>query len=86
MLKGEVEMLIGEDRHHLYPGDYTRVPADCVHAFTGLSEEEGLVIAFESPSHSHLFFEEIHRTIRNFPEDLDQMPAIGQRHQVTFIK
>ena len=86
VLKGEVEMLFGENRHHLYPGDYARVPADCVHAFTGLSGEEGLVIAFESPSHSHLFFEEIHRTIRSIPEDLSKVPAIGLRHQVTFIK
>lgn len=86
VLKGNMEMLVGEDRHRLGPGDYVRVPANCVHAFTGLSDEEGLVIAFESPSHSHLFFKEIHETIKVIPDDLNKMPAIGERHQVTFVK
>jgi len=84
VLKGEIEILMGEEQYRLSPGDYVRVPANCVHAFTGLSDEEGLLIAFESPSHSHLFFKEIHDTVKNIPEDLSKMPAIGDRHQVTF--
>ncbi len=86
VVKGEVEFLINEQRHHLYPGDYARVPANAVHAFTGLSEEEGLLIAFESPSHSHSFFQEIHDTVRKIPDDLEKMPGIGERHKVRFFE
>ncbi|WP_258807870.1 hypothetical protein [Pseudidiomarina sp. CB1] len=54
-------------------------------AFKGLSDEEGLLIAFESPSHSHLFFKEINDTINAMPDDLDKVLAIGERHQVTMV-
>ncbi len=86
VLKGEVEIIVGDKRYHLYPGDYARVPAGFTHGFSGLSDEEGLVIAFESPSNSHEFFKEIHETVRTIPNDLAKMPDIGERHQVTFVK
>ncbi|RUO56826.1 cupin domain-containing protein [Pseudidiomarina homiensis] len=85
VLKGEVELQIGDERHHLAAGGYVLVPANTVHAFKGLSDEEGLLIAFESPSHSHLFFKEINDTIQAMPDDLDKVLAIGERHQVTMV-
>lgn len=85
ILSGCVALQIGHDCHELHPGDYVLVPANAPHAFTGLSDEEGLMIAFESPSHSHQFFKEIHNTVKRVPEDLNKMPAIGERHQVSFI-
>ncbi|MFQ3250489.1 MAG: hypothetical protein ACI9O6_002327 [Glaciecola sp.] len=44
------------------------------------------MIAFESPSHSHKFFQEINDTVQTIPDDLHKMPGIGERHQVTFLK
>ncbi|MGS2719599.1 cupin domain-containing protein [Paraglaciecola aestuariivivens] len=85
VVKGQVELQLEEKRYNLNPGDYVLVPANCTHSFTGLSEEEGLLIAFESPSHSHQFFQEINDTVTNIPKDLSKMPAIGERHQVTFM-
>lgn len=85
VLKGEVELRIDNGTQQLSPGDYVLVPANHVHGFTGLSDEEGLLILFESPSHSHQFFQEINDTVTSFPEDLDKMPDIGNRHQVTLL-
>ncbi len=85
VLKGEVELRLADDTYRLAPGDYILVPANQVHAFTGLSDEEGLLIAFESPSHSHQFFQEINDTVTSIPEDLHKMPDIGRRHKVKFI-
>ncbi|GAA0853366.1 cupin domain-containing protein [Aliiglaciecola litoralis] len=85
VLKGEIELRLDDDVHTLTKGDYALVPANRVHAFTGLSEEEGLMIAFESPSHSHMFFQEINDTVTNIPEDLHKMPDIGNRHKVSFV-
>jgi quercetin dioxygenase-like cupin family protein len=85
VVKGEVELQLDDQRHQLKSGDYALVPANHVHAFRGLSDEEGLMITFESPSHSHRFFQEINDTVTRLPEDLSKMPAIGQRHQVKFI-
>ncbi|WP_412971777.1 cupin domain-containing protein [Glaciecola sp. MF2-115] len=86
ILKGEVELCINKQRHHLKTGDYALVPANTEHSFTGLSDEEGLMIAFESPSHSHKFFQEINDTVQTIPDDLHKMPGIGERHQVTFLQ
>ncbi|GAB5379754.1 MAG: hypothetical protein Alis3KO_06450 [Aliiglaciecola sp.] len=86
VLKGQVEFLVGDTKHVLGEGDYILAPADIPHAFKGLSDEEGLMIAFESPGHSHRFFEEINDNVTNFPEDLRKMPDIGQRHNVTFTE
>ncbi|NMH58968.1 cupin domain-containing protein [Alteromonas ponticola] len=86
VLKGEVEFILNGDQHVLREGDYVLAPADAVHAFKGLSDEEGLLIAFESPGHSHQFFQEINDTVKTLPDDLMKMPDIGQRHQVTFIQ
>ena len=85
VLKGLVELRLGDTVHQLKPGDYALVPANQVHAFNGLSDEEGLLIAFESPGNSHGFFQEINDTVRSLPEDLAKMPDIGQRNQVTFV-
>lgn len=86
VLKGQVEFLVGNQKHVLNVGDYVLAPANTTHAFLGLSDEEGLMIAFESPGHSHRFFEEINDTVTNLPEDLEKMPGIGQRHNVTFVQ
>jgi quercetin dioxygenase-like cupin family protein len=85
VLKGQVALRIDENRYQLSEGDYALVPANSVHAFEGLSEEEGLLIAFESPSHSQEFFKEIHDTVQNLPDDIEKMPGIGERHSVTFV-
>lgn len=85
VLKGRVELRLDEVTHDLGVGDYVLVPANHVHAFTGLSDEEGLMIAFESPSNAHGFFQEIHDRVRALPDDLAKMPDIGKRHDVRFI-
>ncbi|MGY0592056.1 MAG: cupin domain-containing protein [Paraglaciecola chathamensis] len=85
VLKGEVEFQVGDEVYLLKPGDYILSPADITHAFTGMSDEEGLMIAFESPGHSHRFFKEINDTVTELPNDLVKMPEIGQRHKVTFV-
>lgn len=85
VLKGEVEFLMNGERQLLKTGDYILIPANTVHGFTGMSDEEGLLIAFESPGHSSQFFQEINDTVRSIPEDLSKMPGIGERHKVKFV-
>lgn len=84
ILKGQVELCVGDTTHQLSVGDYALVPANQVHSFNGLSDEEGTMILFESPSHSQEFFQEINDTIVNIPDDLSKIPGIGERHQVSF--
>ncbi|MDO6695418.1 cupin domain-containing protein [Aliiglaciecola sp. 3_MG-2023] len=85
VLQGQVELRLGDTITRMNPGDYALVPANHVHGFTGLSDEEGLLITFESPSHSHSFFQEINDRVKTMPDDLYKMPDIGERHKVTFV-
>jgi quercetin dioxygenase-like cupin family protein len=85
VVKGQVQLQLEDKIMSLNPGDYVLIPANYKHAFTGLSDEEGLLLAFDSPSHSHKFFQEINDTVKVLPDDLSKMPDIGGRHQVTFI-
>ncbi|GAB2674490.1 cupin domain-containing protein [Aliiglaciecola aliphaticivorans] len=85
VLQGRVELRLGDTITRMNPGDYALVPANHVHGFTGLSDEEGLLIRFESPSHSHSFFQEINDRVKTMPDDLYKMPDIGERHKVTFV-
>jgi len=83
VLKGDIEFMLEGEQHQLTEGDYVLIPADHVHSFRGLSEDEGLILGFDVPSHSQDFFQEINDTVTDLPEDLDKMPDIGRRHQVT---
>lgn len=85
VIKGDVEFLIGDNAYTLHSGDYVLAPALATHSFTGLSDEEALMIGFESPGHSHHFFQEINDTVTQLPEDLHKMPDIGKRHDVRFM-
>lgn len=84
ILKGEVELTIDDTKYCLKAGDYALIPANKVHAFCGLSEDEALMLLFESPSHSQAFFQEINDTVVTIPDDLSKMPSIGARNQVSF--
>ena len=86
VIRGRVEFRVDEQLHQLRAGDYVRIPANTVHAFRGISEEEGLLIGFEAPSHSVRFFREIHESVRCIPDDLSKMPTIGNRYGVTFVE
>ncbi|WP_339725595.1 cupin domain-containing protein [uncultured Paraglaciecola sp.] len=85
VLKGHIELRLDDETHQLGVGDYVLVPANHVHAFNGLSDEEGLMFAFESPANAHGFFKEINDRVCNIPEDLAKMPDIGKRHKVSFV-
>lgn len=85
VLKGEIEFLIDDEIRVLKAGDFLLTPANNKHAFTGVSEEEALMLAFDVPGHSHKFFQDINDQIKSIPQDLAKMPEIGDRHQVTFI-
>lgn len=84
IIEGEIELTIGERQYHLFPGDYALVPANEIHAFKGLSDQDGLMILFESPSHSQAFFQEINDTVKLIPDDLGKMQSIGDKNQVKF--
>ena len=49
ILAGELEVLLGESKHHASAGDFIRVPAGARHGFANQSEEEVQMLVGLSP-------------------------------------
>ena len=56
-----------------------------MHAFKGGSQTPAKVLIFAAPAHSSAFFKDVHREVRNVPDDLAKVPKIGQRHGIEFM-
>lgn len=85
LISGEVEFQVGDETLRVSGGDFVYAPANTVHAFQGASKTPARMLIFDAPAHAEGFFKEIDREVRKLPDDLAKMPAIGDRHQVTFL-
>lgn len=86
VLEGEVEFEIDGQQLKIGAGDFTRLPANTVHAFKGVSPAGARVLIFAAPGHSSEFFEELNSEVRNLPEDLGKVPEIGLRHRIEIMQ
>jgi glyoxylate utilization-related uncharacterized protein len=86
VLDGEVDFEIDGERVCIKAGDFTRLPANTVHAFKGASPAGARVLIFAAPGHSSEFFEDLNSEVRNIPEDLHKIPAIGKRHSIEMMQ
>jgi mannose-6-phosphate isomerase-like protein (cupin superfamily) len=85
VLAGELDFQVGDRQRRVGAGDFVYAPGGTVHAFFGASEEPARLLIFDAPAHAEMFFKELEREVRQLPDDLRKMPAIGARHQVTFL-
>jgi quercetin dioxygenase-like cupin family protein len=85
VLAGELDFHVDGRTERVRAGDFVYAPGGTVHAFSGASEEAARLLIFDAPAHAEKFFKEIEREVKRLPEDLSKMPAIGERHQVTFV-
>ena len=86
VLEGEVDFEIDGEQLRISAGDFTRLPANTIHSFKGASPAGARVLIFAAPGHSSEFFEELNDEVRNLPEDLHKVPAIGMRHRIEMIQ
>lgn len=82
---GEVRFQVGDLVKRVGAGDFVYAPAGTVHAFQGLSELAARVLILDAPAHAAEFFVEVDREVRQLPEDVAKVPAIGLRHGVIFL-
>jgi quercetin dioxygenase-like cupin family protein len=86
VLDGEVDFEIDGERVSIKAGDFTRLPANTVHAFKGASPAGARVLIFAAPGHSSEFFEDLNSEVRNIPQDLHKIPDIGKRHSIEMMQ
>lgn len=75
MLKGSLEMKIGQEDVTLYPGDFVYVPSGMAHGYANKSEEPVLFLAWSVGGPIDHFFTEMAQEVRTLPDDL---PIMGQ--------
>jgi quercetin dioxygenase-like cupin family protein len=85
VVSGRVKFTLEGAEQQLEPGAFVYTPANVVHGFSGLSDEPARVLIFDAPAHSEGFFIDTAREVRAMPQDLSKVPAIGQRHGITFL-
>jgi quercetin dioxygenase-like cupin family protein len=81
---GEVAFAIEGREVTLGVGDFAHVKADTPHAFQGVSDAPAHMLIIDAPAHAAAFFHDVDREVRE-PADLANVPAIGARHQLTFL-
>jgi len=85
VLDGEVDFEVDGEQLTIRVGDFTRLPANTVHAFKGASPAGARVLIFAAPGHSSEFFEDLNNEVRNLPQDLAKVPEIGMRHRIEMM-
>ena len=85
IIEGEVDFEIDGEDIKSSSGDFNYLPRNTVHAFKGASSTPARVLIFAAPAHASDFFEELNSEVRNLPDDLKKIPAIGQRHGIEFM-
>jgi quercetin dioxygenase-like cupin family protein len=85
ILDGQVNFMIDGATVSSCRGDFNYLPRGTIHGFKGASELPARVLIFAAPAHGSDFFHELSEKIRNVPDDLPKIPAIGQRHGVEFM-
>jgi quercetin dioxygenase-like cupin family protein len=82
---GRVRFLLGDQTHEVAAGDFLYAPAGIVHGFSGLSETPARVLILDAPAHAAGFFRQVHRDVRQLPEDGPLVPQIGAEHGIHFL-
>jgi quercetin dioxygenase-like cupin family protein len=85
ILSGEIDFQVDGRAERVRAGDFLYAPGGAVHAFSGVSDAPARMLIFDAPAHAEMFFKELEREVQTLPDDLRKMPAIGERHQVTFL-
>ncbi len=84
VVEGAVRFAIAGEERIARAGDFIYAPGDTPHGFQGSSEQAARMLIFDAPAHAEAFFRDVEREVQRMPEDLDKVPAIGERHEVHF--
>lgn len=84
VLEGEVLFQIDNRTESYRAGDFIYTPGGGLHGFKGASEEPARVLVLDAPATAGKFFRDVAREVKDLPQDLSKVPAIGMRHELRF--
>ena len=86
IIEGKVWFLVGENEQIVAAGDFLYVPGNTVHSFRGIGKTGARVLVLDVPATAGGFFKEASREIKNFPDDISKVPAIGAKYGMRFLR
>jgi quercetin dioxygenase-like cupin family protein len=86
VIEGEVRFSLGDREELIKAGEFVYAPGGTPHGFQGASEKPARMLIFDAPAHAEAFFKEVDREVKDYPRDMAKMPAIGERHQIHFLR
>ena len=86
VVDGKVRFSIDGRDELVSAGEFVYAPGGTVHAFQGASSKPARMIIFDAPAHAESFFKDVDREIKDYPKDMAKMPAIGERHDIHFVR
>jgi quercetin dioxygenase-like cupin family protein len=85
VIEGAARFMVAGKELLARAGDFIYAPAGTVHAFQGAGEQPARVLIFDAPAAAEGFFRDAAAEVREMPQDLRKVPAIGQRHRIRFL-
>ncbi len=82
ILEGDLELITGDERRQLQPGDFVRVPGDTPHAFFNKGDTPARSLELATPGGVESFFADIDRTFGDAPPEPAALMALIERHGV----
>ncbi len=82
VLEGDLELVTGDARRQLQPGDFVRVPGDTPHAFFNKGDSSARALELATPCGVEAFFADIDRTFGDAAPEPAALMALIARHGV----
>jgi quercetin dioxygenase-like cupin family protein len=85
MLRGTLDIQLGDKVFAIAPGDFIHVPAGTIHSYHNTSNQPSCFLAWAIGGTLDDFFVEMAATIRNLPDDLPKIPEILDRYGIRIV-
>lgn len=85
IIDGDVWFMVDGHEQVYTTGDFLYAPGGTPHSFRGADDKPARVLVFDAPAAAGAFFRETSREVKNIPEDLAKLPAIGAQYRLRFL-
>ena len=85
VVAGEIELVVGGDRHVLGPGATALAPRNIPHSLRNIGAVDATVLVIVTPAGIERMFEELSELPPSNPPDFAGVAPICARHGVTFV-
>lgn len=83
VIKGRVRFHIDGEEHDLGPGDFIYTPADAVHSFMAIGDEDAEIVQFQWPGGFHIAYAQIAAAFEGGAPDPAELERVAAANRFT---